>query len=121
MHNLSNEYFQNEFETAPGYENNYELSPEFEYSNEYTGESAYELSPEFEAMNAEFEVVQSELAQELMELNNEYEFGAWLKKLGRKAAGLASGFLNSPIGQQATATLGDIAKKTLPNRRNIWL
>jgi uncharacterized protein (DUF697 family) len=115
MHNLSNEYFQSEFETGPSYESNYELSPEYEYSNEYAGESAYELSPEFETMNAEFEVVQSELAQELMEINNEYEFGAWLKRLGKKAAGVASSFLNSPIGQQATAALGDIAKKTLPS------
>lgn len=113
MHNLTNEYFQNEFETSSN-EYTSELSPEFEFSNEYAGESGYELSPEFEFGNQEMEMNEAELTQELMEINSEAEFGAWLKKLGKKVAGVSSSFLNSPIGQQATAALGDIASKTLP-------
>ncbi len=113
MHNLSNEYFQNEFETSNN-EYGYELSPEFEFNNEYMGESAFELLPEFEFENPELEMYEAELAQELMEISSEAEFGAWLKRLGKKAAGVASGFLNSPAGKQATNALGDIAKKTLP-------
>ncbi len=123
MHNLSNEYFQNEFETSSN-EYGYELSPEFEFgNNEYSGESAYELSPEFEFGNQEMEIVQSEMAQELMEISNEAEFGSWLKRLAKKAAGAASGFLSSQAGQRATAALGDIAKKTLPSlasRAGAW-
>lgn len=113
MHNLSNEYFQNEFENSSN-EYGYELSPEFEFSNEFEGETPYELSPEFEFENQEMEMNQAELTQELMEINSEAEFGAWLKRMGKKAAGAAAGFLNSQAGQKATAALGDIAKKTLP-------
>jgi uncharacterized protein (DUF697 family) len=113
MHNLSNEYFQNEFENSSN-EYGQELSPEFEFSNEFEGENTYELSPEFEFENQEMEMNQAELTQELMEINSEAEFGAWLKKIGKKAAGAASGFINSQAGQKATAALGDIAKKTLP-------
>lgn len=122
MHNLSNEYFQSEFETNSN-EYGSEFSPEYEFSNEYNGESGYELSPEFEFENQEFEITQSELTQELMEINNEAEFGSWIKKLGKKAAGAASGFLNSQTGQQAVSAIGDIAKKTLPglaSRAGAW-
>lgn len=111
MHNLSNGYFQNEFETDNSEYAN-ELSPEFEFSSGYQGED--ELLPEFEFENQEMEMYEEELAQELMEITDEAEFGAWLKRLGKKAAGVAAGFLKSPAGQQATAALGDIAKKTLP-------
>jgi uncharacterized protein (DUF697 family) len=113
MHNLSNEYFQNEFETGMNEYGN-ELSPEFEFENGYSGESNYELSPEFEFEGPAYEVNDHELAQELMEITNEAEFGAWLKKVGKKAAGGAVRFLGSPLGMQATAALGNIAKKTLP-------
>jgi uncharacterized protein (DUF697 family) len=114
MHNLSNEYFQNEFETG---NNEYvnELSPEFEFENGYNNESSYELSSEFEFENQEFEMNEFELSQELMAISNEFEFTSWLKKVAKKAAGAASGFLASPTGQQAIGALGSIAKKTLPS------
>lgn len=112
MHNLSNEYYQNEFESS------YELSPEFEFSNEYSGEfsgeSAYELSPEYEFENLSMETYEAELAQELMEVNSEAEFIDWLKSTAKKAAGVASGFLDSPTGKKATQALTNIARKTLP-------
>src|SRR4030095_12820739 len=119
MHNLRNEFMQSEFETA-NQEYGYELSPEFEfsqeYSNEYSGESSYELSPEFETFETSYEVTgyETELAQELMEVNNEAEFFDWLKSTAKKAAGVASNFLDSPTGQRATAALTNIAQKTLP-------
>jgi uncharacterized protein (DUF697 family) len=113
MHNLSNEYFQNEFETAAN-EYGHELSPEFEFSNEYTGESAYELSPEFEFENSNLEMYEAELTQELMEVSNEFEFLNWLKNTAKKAAGVASNFLDSPTGKKTTAALTNIAQKTLP-------
>lgn len=122
MHNLSNQYFQNEYETG---NNAYgaELSPEFEFNNEYTGEYGNELSPEYEFGNQEMEIQQQEFAQALQEISNEAEFGAWLRRVGRKVAGAASGFLNSQAGQLATAALGDIAKRTLPGlagRAGAW-
>jgi uncharacterized protein (DUF697 family) len=113
MHNLSNEYFQNEFETG-NHEYANELSPEFEFENGYNAESNYELSPEFEFENQEFEMNEFELSQELMGISNEFEFTSWLKKVAKKAAGAASSFLASPTGQQAIGALGSIAKKTLP-------
>lgn len=117
MHNLSNEYFQNEFEVASN-ESAYELSPEFEFSNEfsneYSGETGYELSPEYEFENIAMETYEAELAQELMEVNNEAEFTDWLKNTAKKAAGVAAGFLDSPTGKKATQALTSIAKKTLP-------
>jgi uncharacterized protein (DUF697 family) len=115
MHNLSNEYFQNEFETGNNEYAN-ELSPEFEFENGYNNESAYELSPEFEFEfeNSAYEMNEFELSQELMAISNEFEFTSWLKKVAKKAAGAASGFLASPTGQQAIGALGSIAKKTLP-------
>jgi uncharacterized protein (DUF697 family) len=135
MHNLSNRYYQSEFESP--YNQEYsnetdELAPEFEttrefengYHNEYSGQNGNELSPEFEFEqpgSAEFEM---EMAQELMEISNEYEFGSWLKRLAKKGAGLASNVLNSPVGQQATAALGGIAQKTLPGlgaKGGAWL
>lgn len=116
MHNLQNEYLQPEMEAA-NQEYGYELSPEFEYANEfaqeYQGESNYELSPEFETAY-ESGNYETELANELMEVSNEAEFFDWLKNTAKKAAGVASGFLDSPTGQQATAALTDIAQKTLP-------
>ncbi len=113
MHNLSNEYFQTEFETTAN-EYSSELSPEFEFGNEYEGESAYELSPEFEFENQALEMYEAELTQELMDVSNEYEFLNWLKNTTKKAAGVASGFLDSSTGKKATAALTNIAKKTLP-------
>jgi uncharacterized protein (DUF697 family) len=113
MHNLSNEYFQNEFETGNNEYAN-ELSSEFEFENGYNAESRYELSPEFEFENQEFEMNEFELSQEFLAISNEFEFGSWLKKIAKKAAGAASGFLASPAGQQAIGALGNIAKKTLP-------
>ena len=122
MHNLSNQYFESQYETAGNQESGYELSPEFElgneYSQEYSGESAYELSPEFELGNeysGEYESYEMELAQELMEVSNEAEFFDWIKDTAKKAAGVAVNFLDSPTGQQATAALNDIAQKTLPS------
>ena len=111
MHNLSNEYFQSEFNTN---EYGNELSPEFEFNSENIGESQYELSPEFTFESQGYEMNEGELIQELMGVTNESEFGSWLKNLGKKAVGIASGFLGSPTGQQATALLGNIAKRTLP-------
>jgi len=108
MHNLSNTYYQNEYESASQYENNYELAPEFESFNE----SEYELQPEYEYENNEMEY--ESLAQELQEISSEAEFESWFKKVLKKGAGLASKFISSPIGQQATAALGNIAQKTLP-------
>jgi len=108
---------QSEFETA-NQEYGYELSPEFEfsqeYSNEYSGESSYELSPEFETFETSYEVMsnENELTQELMEVSNEAEFFDWLKSTAKKAAGVASNFLDSPTGQRATAALTNIAQKT---------
>lgn len=113
MHNLSNEYFENEFETANSEFGN-ELSPEFEFSNEYSNESAYELAPEFEFENPQMETYEMVLAQELMEVSNEAEFLDWLKSTAKKAAGVASGFLDSPTGQKATRALTNIAQRTLP-------
>jgi uncharacterized protein (DUF697 family) len=118
MHNMSNEYFQNEYETTTN-EFGYELSPEFEFSNEYTGESAYELAPEFEFENPQMEMYEAQLAQELMEVSNEYEFLDWLKNTGKKVAGVASGFLDSPTGRKATQALTTIAQKTLPTAGKI--
>jgi uncharacterized protein (DUF697 family) len=113
MHNLSNEYFQNEFESAYNNEQGYEFNNEFEYENGYSNETNYELSPEFEFENPQYEV-ESELAQELIEVSNESEFGGWLKGALKKGAGIASNFLNSPAGKNATSTLNNIATKTLP-------
>ncbi len=114
MHNLSNAYFQNEFETGNNEYAN-ELSSEFEFENGYSNESTYELNPEFEfENNSEFEMDEFELSQELMGISNEFEFASWLKKAAKKAAGAASGFLASPTGKQAIGALGNIAKKTLP-------
>ncbi len=116
MHNLSNEYFQNEFENGNNEYAN-EISSEFEFENGYNTEASYELSPEFEfefENNQEFEMNEFELSQELMQISNEFEFSNWLKKVAKKAAGAASGFLASPTGQQAIGALGSIAKKTLP-------
>lgn len=113
MHNLSNEYFQNEFESN-NQEYSNELSPEFEFEGGYNNEYANELSPEFEFENTNYEMNEFELSQELMEISNEFEFTSWLKKAAKKAAGAASGFLASPTGQQAIGALGSIAKKTLP-------
>jgi uncharacterized protein (DUF697 family) len=116
MHNLSNEFYQNEFEFESG-QQGYELSPEFEFNNELYGETADELYPEmeygFETGNQETD--EFELAQELTEINNEYEFGNWLKKIARKGAGLARNFIEGPVGSKAIQTLGGIAKKTLPS------
>jgi uncharacterized protein (DUF697 family) len=111
MHNLSNEYFQNEFENNSG---EYELSPEFEMGNEYSGESAYELLPEFEFENPQMEMYEAELTQELMEVSNEYEFLNWLKNTAKKAAGVTSNFFDSPTGKKATNALTNIAQRTLP-------
>ncbi len=116
MHNLSNEYNH-----AMQQETNdeFELNPEFE-SDEMemeSDESEYELLPEFENDEFEYEFESSDevLIQELMEISNEAEFFGWLKKAAKKVGGVASKFLNSPLGQQATSALGSIAKKTLPN------
>jgi uncharacterized protein (DUF697 family) len=113
MHNLSNEYFQQEFVSGMNEYGN-ELSPEFEFENGYSNGTAYELSPEFDMEAPDMEMNDHELVQELMAITNEMEFGAWLKKVGKKAAGGAVRFLGSPLGMQATAALGNIAKKTLP-------
>jgi uncharacterized protein (DUF697 family) len=113
MHNLSNQYFPGEFETGSS-KYGLELSPEFEFSQEYAGESAYELAPEFEFQGQEMEMYEQELAQELMEVSNEYEFIDWLKKTAKKTAGVASGFLDSSTGKKATAALSNIAQRTLP-------
>ncbi|MBC7888367.1 MAG: hypothetical protein H7Z13_10805 [Ferruginibacter sp.] len=113
MHNLSNEYFQNEFESSTN-EYGYEISPEFEFNNEYSGETGYELAPEFEFENQEMEMYEAELTQELMEVSNEFEFLNWLKNTAQKTAGVASNFLDSPTGKKAAAALNNIAQKTLP-------
>lgn len=109
MHNLSNEYFENQFENN---ETSYELSPEFAL-NEF-GETNYELSPEYAYENPQAEINEIALAQELMEVSNEDEFFDWLKNTAKKAAGVASSFLDSPTGQKATQALTTIAQKTLP-------
>ncbi len=111
MHNLSNEYLQNEFEFET--QNGYEISPEFEFENAYAGESSYEFSPEFES--ADGEMYEYEFTQELMEIQNEFEFGNWLKKLASKGTGLAQRVINSPTGANAIQALGGIARKTLPS------
>lgn len=111
--------YQSESETM-NQESNYELSPEFEFSQEYNqeymGEANYELLPEFESYEtATYESsYEMELANELMEVSNEAEFFDWLKSTAKKAAGVASSFLDSPTGQRATSALTDIAQKTLP-------
>ena len=117
MHNLMTEY-QSESETM-NQESSYELSPEFEFSQEYQGEyqgeANYELLPEFESYETAYESsYETELANELMEVTNEAEFFDWLKSTAKKAAGVASSFLDSPTGQKATSALTDIAVKTLP-------
>jgi hypothetical protein len=127
MHNLGNQFFQGELETGS---HGYELSPEFEFENEYnqeysSGETGYELSPEFEFESSQYEspqyespqyeVYEMQLAQELMEVSNEAEFLDWLKNTAKKAAGVASNFLDSPTGQKATTALTNIAQKTLPS------
>lgn len=112
MHNLSNEYNQNGHQESA---EEFELNPQFE-TDEMEMESdelGYELLPEFE--NDEFESSDEVLIQELMEITNEAEFFGWLKKAAKKVGGVASKFLNSPLGQQATSALGSIARKTLPN------
>jgi hypothetical protein len=124
MHNLSNEYFQGEYETGSNNESGYELSPEFGLGNEYSGESGYELSPEYEGSNQYENNFEIQSANELLEVSNEYEFGDWLKRLAQKGAGAALGFLNSPTGQQVVSSLGNIAQKTLPalgQRAGSWL
>jgi uncharacterized protein (DUF697 family) len=113
MHNLSNEYYQQEFMPSMN-EYSDELAPEFEFENGYSGETAYELDPEFDMEGPDMETSDQELVQELMGISNEMELGAWLKKVGKKAAGGAVNFLRSPTGMKATAALGNIAKKTLP-------
>jgi uncharacterized protein (DUF697 family) len=115
MHNLSNEYFRSEFETGQN-EYGYELSPEFEFNNEYSGESAYELSPEFEFEfeNPQLEMYESGIAQELMGVSNEAEFSNWLRKIAKGARGGAARFLSSAAGRRAASLLRNIAKKTLP-------
>ena len=111
--------YQSESETM-NQESSYELSPEFEFSQEYNqeymGEANYELLPEFESYEtAVYESsYETELTQELMEVSNEAEFFDWLKSTAKKAAGVASNFLDSPTGQRATSALTDIAQKTLP-------
>ncbi len=118
MHNLMTEY-QSESETM-NQESSYELSPEFEFSQEYNqeymGEANYELLPEFESYETALyeSSYETELANELMEVSNEAEFFDWLKSTAKKAAGVASSFLDSPTGQRATSALVDIAQKTLP-------
>jgi hypothetical protein len=80
------------------------------------GEANYELLPEFESYEtAVYESsYETELTQELMEVSNEAEFFDWLKSTAKKAAGVASSFLDSPTGQRAASALTDIAVKTLP-------
>ena len=118
MHNLMTEY-QSESETM-NQESSFELLPEFEFSQEYNqesmGEANYELLPEFESYEtAVYESsYETELTQELMEVSNEAEFFDWLKSTAKKAAGVASSFLDSPTGQRAASALTDIAVKTLP-------
>lgn len=121
MHNLGNQFYQTQQEIGSNYESGYELSPEFElsneneYSQEYNGESQYELLPEYESEGPQYETLEMELAQELMEVQNEAEFLDWIKSTAKKAAGVASNFLDSPTGQQATGALINIAQKTLPS------
>jgi uncharacterized protein (DUF697 family) len=124
MHNLSNEYFQNEFENNVANENGYELSPEFEANSNYNSESSYELSPEFEFEFTQNEMNEASLAQELQEITNEFEFMNWLKKAAGKAVGAAVNLINSPAGQKAAGSLLNIAQKTLPSfgaRLGGWL
>jgi uncharacterized protein (DUF697 family) len=119
MHNLHNEFLQPEME-IPNQEYGYELFPEFEYNEfENEAEGNYELSPEFETSyeanyEGSYETYEMELAHELMEVTNEAEFFDWVKNTAKKAAGVASGFIDSSTGQKATATLTNIAQKTLP-------
>jgi uncharacterized protein (DUF697 family) len=116
MHNLHSETLQPEMEIS-NQEYGYELSPEFEYNEfENEAEGNYELSPEFETSyeTGNYETYEMELAHELMEVTNEAEFFDWVKSTAKKAAGVASGFIDSPTGQQAVATLSNIAQKTLP-------
>src|SRR4030095_12900231 len=97
-----------------------ELSPEFEFESPYnqeesSGETVNELLPEFEfESNQESSQYEIQMAQELMQVQNEEEFFDWLKSTAKKAAGVASNFLDSPTGQRATAALTNIAQKTLP-------
>jgi uncharacterized protein (DUF697 family) len=111
MHNLSNQNLHSEFESAIA---GYELSPEFETYSEFEGEAAYDRSPECEFEDIKFENSEAELSEELMQISNEADFGDWLKKVAKKGAGIASNFLDSSAGQQATSVLGNIASKTIP-------
>lgn len=111
MHNLSNDYFQEEITTLNG-NDEFELDPEFEMLDE--NEEEFELNAEFETDDMQYELYELELAEELLQIENEAEFGNWVKNVAKKTAGVAGNLLSSPTGQRATRALGNIAKKTLP-------
>lgn len=113
MHNLPNDHFQQEFETADG---EFELDPEFEFDGEFDGEfdQEFELDQNYETDGVQFEVYEMELAEELLELETDAEFLDWAKKVARRTAGVAANLITSPTGRQAVRALGSIAKRTLP-------
>jgi len=115
MHNLSNDYFQEEIITLNG-NDGFDLDPEFEFQDDYEEDydEEFELSAEFEPEDIQYELYEIELAEELLLIDNEAEFGNWVKKVGKRTAGVAGNLLSSPTGQGATRALGNIAKKTLP-------
>ncbi len=108
MHNIDRTTNEMGFENEFAHETN-------EFGFETEQEFGYELSSENEFSNQEYEMHELELANELMEINNEQEFGDWLRNRVRQAAGAASRFIDSPAGQQATQTLTQAARQSLPN------
>lgn len=115
MHNLSNDYFQEEIPSLNG-NGGFELDPEFEFQDGFDEDydEEFELSAEFETEDIQFELYEIELAEELLLIDNEAEFGNWVKKVAKRTAGGAGNLLSSPTMQKATSALGTIAKKTLP-------
>jgi hypothetical protein len=124
MHDIDRSFLETETET---YENSFELSGE----GEGEGEAGYEMGQEGEAYEGESfagEAYEGEsfedevlgegeverLAAELLSLNSEHELDRFLGSLIKKVGRAAGQFVKSPLGQQLTGALKNVAKKALP-------
>jgi hypothetical protein len=101
MHDIDRSFMETESET-------------FEFSGE--GEDEYETSYEGESYEDEAlgEGEVEQLAAELLSINSEDELDHFLGSLIKKVGRAAGKLVKSPIGQQLTGALKNIASKALP-------